>query len=127
MNSLAAANELVSRRNRGYLVGVMNACSIFWVICGHYLGRKITVDTGPGWRSIFWLTLATNAAGTVVIAATYFPKKALAVVHGHSYQSWLEFDWIGLTGIIVCLCALLVLYGLLPAHTLSRSDRLCFS
>ncbi|KAL4861912.1 major facilitator superfamily domain-containing protein [Aspergillus spectabilis] len=101
MNSLAAANELVSRRNRGYLVGVMNACSIFWVICGHYLGRRITVDTDPGWRSFFWLTLATNAVGTVVIAATYFPEKALAVIHGHSYQSWLEIDWIGLTGIII--------------------------
>ncbi|KAF9886953.1 hypothetical protein FE257_010694 [Aspergillus nanangensis] len=101
VNSFAAVAELVARKHRGYIIGAMNESAVFWVVCGSYFGRRMTIDTDPSWRSIYWMILVCNVVGTVVLFFTYYPQTPLAIAHGHSYKNWADFDWIGLAGVII--------------------------
>ncbi|KAL6231983.1 fungal trichothecene efflux pump [Aspergillus navahoensis] len=101
VTSMAAAAELVSRRQRSYILAMMNAPVILWLIGGAYFGRRLALETGPGWRSVFWLGLAGNCTGTILIFLTYHPNTALAVTKkAIVYEKWQDFDWLGLFGIL---------------------------
>ncbi|KAL4869733.1 hypothetical protein BDV12DRAFT_184888 [Aspergillus spectabilis] len=66
VNFFTAVAELLSLKYRGYIIGAINFGTFFWVICSSYIGRRMTVDTGPSWRSIFWMTLVANGAGSLL-------------------------------------------------------------
>lgn len=101
VNSFIAVAELITTKYRGYVIGIMNGSAVFWVSCGSLIGHEMTVNTGPGWRSIFWMILAVNTLGTIFTFLTYFPATPLAAKTLDKRKLLSEFDYIGLLGIMV--------------------------
>ncbi|KAK4934944.1 hypothetical protein LTR10_023910 [Elasticomyces elasticus] len=100
VNSFSAVAELVPTKYRGYAIGTMNGSAVVWVACGSLIGHEMAVNTGPGWRSVFWMILAVNIVGTVFTFLTYFPATPLAAKSIDKRQLLRDFDYIGLFGII---------------------------
>ncbi|OAL39674.1 hypothetical protein AYO20_01071 [Fonsecaea nubica] len=100
VNGFASVSELVPTKYRGPVVGIMNLTALPFDLCGSLIARSMILNTGPGWKSVFWMALAANIAGTVACAVTYFPAKPLAA--SASKGSMIrDFDYVGLGGIIV--------------------------
>ncbi|KAF9770209.1 hypothetical protein IL306_012272 [Fusarium sp. DS 682] len=54
-----------------------------------------------GWRSVFWVPLAFHACGAVLCFLCYKPSKPLALGVKTRMEILHEFDWVGLTGLII--------------------------
>ncbi|KIW77133.1 hypothetical protein Z517_09579 [Fonsecaea pedrosoi CBS 271.37] len=98
--TIPAASELIPKKYRGYVVGLMNLCLGVWSMSGNLVGHSLAVHTAPGWRSVFWMSLAINAAATLGVCFTYFPAPPLASFRATGQTFLKAMDWIGLFAIV---------------------------
>ncbi|KAF5556070.1 hypothetical protein FNAPI_5861 [Fusarium napiforme] len=101
LTSFASIGELVPNKWRGYVLGVVNLSAGVFVLCGSLFGNEMAASTGPGWRSAFYFTLATQFAAAFVCLLTYFPATPLATRNITKKQIIREFDYLGLLGIFL--------------------------
>lgn len=101
LTGFAGIAELVPTRARGVAIGCANATVGVWSICGSLIGHEFATHTGPGWRSIYWLQLATNIVGLVAIYFSYYPAQPLLAAHRSKRDIIRSFDYVGSAGIIV--------------------------
>ncbi|KAH0841486.1 hypothetical protein AYO21_07079 [Fonsecaea monophora] len=101
LTTFACIAELVPTRTRGIVIGIISLGSAGFVMCGSLIGHAVSFNTGPKWRTIFWMSLACNIVGTVAVAVTYFPAPALARPAGSRREILKSFDYIGILGIMI--------------------------
>ncbi|OAL27835.1 hypothetical protein AYO20_09688 [Fonsecaea nubica] len=100
LTGFAGIAELVPTRARGIAIGFANLTVGVWSICGSLFGHEFATHTGPGWRSIYWLQLATNIVGLVAVFFSYYPAKPLLAAHQSRRNIIRTFDYVGALGII---------------------------
>lgn len=67
--------ELVPVRHRFAINGFIFLATLPFSGLGPYLARLMIVNTGPSWRSIYYLIIGLNAASTVCWVLFYHPPK----------------------------------------------------
>lgn len=98
---LAGMMELVPRKSRGIIIGISQATISFWAICGSLIGHSMAVNSGPGWRTAYWVTLAGNIVALVLVAVSYFPAKPLLAGNRSRGEILKTIDYVALLGILV--------------------------
>lgn len=98
--SFGSVAELVPKNKRGYVIGVMNLSGGGFVICGSLIGHEMVEHTKPGWKTVFWFCLATNIVAAAACYFTYYPAAAVATQGLKKRQILVDFDYIGLLGVI---------------------------
>ncbi|KIW78953.1 hypothetical protein Z517_08793 [Fonsecaea pedrosoi CBS 271.37] len=96
-NSLSAVSELVTHNQRGAVMACFNAGIGVFTVFGSLIAHAM-VRNGS-WRSIYYLVIALDVAGTVALFFLYHPQAPLAGFS--SYRSLIRgFDWFGLLGLM---------------------------
>ncbi|KAH0830792.1 putative major facilitator superfamily transporter [Fonsecaea pedrosoi] len=96
-NSLSAVSELVTHNQRGAVMACFNAGIGVFTVFGSLIAHAM-VRNGS-WRSIYYLVIALDVAGTVALFFLYHPQAPLAGFS--SYRSLVRgFDWFGLLGLM---------------------------
>ncbi|KIX01177.1 uncharacterized protein Z518_08902 [Rhinocladiella mackenziei CBS 650.93] len=98
LNCFACSSELVSKKQRGPVLSFINFSAIIWSSFGSLIANSMVVSSG-GWRAIFYLGMAMNAAGAILSFAFYYPAKPLATKDITRREIIQGFDWVGLFGI----------------------------
>ncbi|KIW80209.1 hypothetical protein Z517_06824 [Fonsecaea pedrosoi CBS 271.37] len=101
LNVFPCISELVPKKSRGYVFGILNAAAIFWVMCGSLIGHEMAIHSSVGWRGLFYMTIALNGAATLFTLLVYFPDKPLATRNMSKMEIVRDFDRVGLLGLMV--------------------------
>lgn len=91
----AVLGELIPMKHRFLVTGLMYTGFVFPNTFGSAISYGFVQNTAAGWRNIYWLLLATNAAATCCWILFYHPPTFTMKNTRTRVQMMKDFDYIG--------------------------------
>ncbi|KIV81317.1 hypothetical protein PV11_03509 [Exophiala sideris] len=95
LTGFAGIAELVQTKSRGAATAFANTTVGVWTLGGSLFGHEFATRTRPGWRSVYWMTLATNIVALVTVYFSYHPARPLLTAQKTTRQILKNFDYVG--------------------------------
>ncbi|KIX09044.1 uncharacterized protein Z518_00122 [Rhinocladiella mackenziei CBS 650.93] len=113
---ISAVSEIIPTKSRGPIVGIIEIPFVVFTIAGSYFAHRMAVDTGPGWRSVYWIGVASGFFFSILTLIFYKPLPPLATLEQTTAQILSDFDYLGFVGLTAAVT--LILMGIIwePAH-----------